>query len=222
MEDRRLLRMEYGHLVVHAELYEVAEHHCNDMVVDAVGRAYVGNFGFDHVEARRAGTLREAIAAHTGGTLVRVDPDGSVHRVAKGLMFANGMVITLDGRTLIVAETLGSRLTAFRIDADGTLADRRVWADLGDRQPDGICLDQTGAVWVADCTRNECVRVAEGGEELQVVHTPLHCYACTLGGRDGRTLFMMTAPAYDPDRNHRHATGAIVAVDVEHGRPRTP
>lgn len=216
MLDRAVLRMEYGHLVVHADLSHVADFHCNDMVVDSAGRAYVGNFGFDVHEATRAGTFRDALDRHAGTNLARVDPDGTVAVAASGMMFPNGMAITPDGRTLIVAETMGRRLTAFDIDAFGNLLNRRLWASLGRRSPDGICLDEQGAVWVADAAAAECVRVAEGGRELEVVPTGQTCFACMLGGRDGRTLFMLTAAASHPDRAGVQRTGSVLAIDVEH------
>ncbi|HEY0521127.1 MAG TPA: SMP-30/gluconolactonase/LRE family protein [Ilumatobacteraceae bacterium] len=193
MTARALLRLDGDHLVVHADLSGIATFHCNDMVVDALGRAYVGNFGFDLDTSEINGTLAEVLAAHEGATLARVDPDGSVHAAADGLMFPNGTVITPDGRTMIVAETFGKRLTAFDIAADGGLSNRRVWADLGRRKPDGICLDEDGAVWVANPETNECVRVAEGGEILDVIETDNRCFACMLGGPDRRTLFMLTS-----------------------------
>ena len=106
----------------------------------------------------------------------------------------NGSVITPDGRTLIVAETFGRRLTAFDLDANGNLSNRRVWAQTGSRRPDGICLNANGAIWIANPAAPECVLIAEGGDVLDVVETEHPCFACMLGGDDGRTLFMLTAP----------------------------
>jgi len=193
MNDRKLMRLEPGGLAVHAELGHIATFHCNDMVVDALGRAYVGNFGFDLDTAEIDGTLDKVLAEHDGATLARVDPDGSVHAVAHGLMFPNGTVITPDGSTLIVAESFGRRLTAFDIATDGSLSNQREWADLGRRVPDGICLDASGAIWVANPVTPECFRVAEGGEILDVMETDNRCFACMLGGPDMRTLFMLTS-----------------------------
>ena len=194
MLDRQLLRLTGGRLEPHADLSGVATFHCNDMVVDAVGRAYVGNFGFDlhaFVEARDPAMIRSA-------DLALVQSDGTVQCAATDLAFPNGTVITPDGRTLVVAETMGSRLTAFDIAADGTLSNRRVWAELPRRRPDGICLDAEGAIWVANAAAAECVRVAEGGQIIDRIETDQPCFACMLGGPDGTTLFMLTAPSSDP------------------------
>jgi sugar lactone lactonase YvrE len=214
MLSRSVLRMEYGHLVVHADLSHIATFHCNDMVVDAHGRAYVGNFGFDLDGAIASGRLRDVIATHEGASLALVEPDGSTRVAASGLMFPNGTVITPDGRTLIIAESIGRRLTAFDVAADGSLSNRRVWADLGARMPDGICLDADGAVWFADAGGPACVRVAEGGEVLQVVDTRDTCYACMLGGPDGRTLFMLTASSSLAERAAGERAGRILVTEV--------
>ena len=214
MLDRCVLRTEYGHLVVHADLSSIATFHCNDMVVDAAGAAYVGNFGFDLDDAIASGTMGEVLATHEGAALARVAPDGRVSVAATGLMFPNGAVITPDGRTLIIAETMGRRLTAFDIATDGELSNRRVWADLGARMPDGICLDVEGAVWFANPGAPECVRVAEGGEVLQVVETGDPCFACMLGGPKGTTLFMLTAATSSSEEAAMHRTGRIMVTDV--------
>jgi sugar lactone lactonase YvrE len=215
MTARKLLRVDPEGLVLHADLSGIATFHCNDMVVDAVGRAYVGNFGFDLDNHEINGTLAEVLATHTGATLARVDPDGSVHAAAEGLMFPNGTVITPDGRTLIVAESFGRRLTAFDVAADGSLSNRRVWADLGGRVPDGICLDADGAIWVANPVTPECFRVAEGGEILDVIETDNRCFACMLGGPDGRTLFMLTSQYSLAVEAAVHRTGNVLIADVD-------
>lgn len=212
MIHRKVLRREAdGSLVTHADLSGIAEFHCNDMVVDAAGRAYVGNFGFDLEHAIETETIGQLLHEKTA-TLVRVDPDGSIHAAATGMKFPNGAVITPDGRTLIVAETLAQTLTAFRIDSDGSLHDRRVWADLGGRAPDGICLDADGDVWVANPLAPECFLVAEDGGVVDVVDTGEPCYACALGGPDGRTLFTLTAPGLKAADAPR---GAVRAVRVD-------
>ena len=190
MHARTVLRFEGEDLVVHADLGEVATFHCNDMTVDALGRAYVGNFGFDLDAAITGGQFAAALAAYEGAALAMIDQHGRVHTVATGLRFPNGTVITPDGATLIVAETLGRRLTAFDIGIDGTLTNQRVWAELPGTAPDGICLDADGAVWVADASSARCIRVAEGGEVLAEAVTSQPCYACMMGGPDGRTLFV--------------------------------
>jgi sugar lactone lactonase YvrE len=189
MKDRKLLRLANGGLSEYADLSSVAGYHCNDMVVSAEGRAYVGNFGYNHYEEPEEKTA----------DLARVDPDGSVHCAATGLRFPNGSVITPDGKTLVVGETRGNRLTAWDIAPDGSLSNRRVWADLGNGFPDGICLDAEGAIWVADPRNKETIRVREGGEVTHRISTgDLGSFACMLGGDDRRTLFICTAAGSGP------------------------
>ena len=222
MQHRAVLRLEYDTLVVHGDLSRVATFHCNDMVIDSVGRAYVGNFGFDLDAAVTSGNFAAALAAYEGAALARVDPTGMVHTVATGLKFPNGMVITPDDGTMIVAETLGRRLTAFDIGIDGSLTNERLWASLGAAAPDGICLDADGAVWVADASGPRCVRVLEGGEVTHTIDTSQPCFACMLGGPDGRTLFMLTAESSLPAIAATRRTGRIeiTTVEVAHsGRP---
>jgi len=205
MSDRRLLRQQGDALVTHADLSRYTDAHCNDMVVSAEGNAYVGHMGFD---------LRARPRRVMPAELILVRPDGSSQVAAGDLLFPNGVVLTRDGRTLIVAETFGQRLTAFDVRPDGTLAGRRVFASLLGRSPDGICLDREGAVWVADAMARACVRVREGGEITDVIETKRGCYACVLGGAQGRTLFLCTADDYDPSALER-ASGAIETVEVE-------
>lgn len=210
-----------GRTVLHADLGHVAGFHCNDMVVDAAGTAYVGNFGFDLEAAIGQGGLGGVFADHPKAKLARVSLDGVAEVAADDLSFPNGSVITADGRTLIIAETFASRLTAFDIDADGFLSGRRVWAELGRRLPDGICLDAQGAVWFANASGPECVRVAQGGEVLEIVDTGDPCFACMLGGADGRILFMFTASGSGAEAQ-RTPTGRLrtTRVDTAHaGRP---
>lgn len=182
MTDRRLLRQDPGGLVTVADLAGLAPFHCNDMVVDRQGRAYIGNFGFD--------LAGKAPVKSTG--LILVTPDGQARVVADELLFPNGCVITPDGATLVVAETFGKRLTAFDIAADGSLGGRRVWAALGDASPDGICLDAAGAIWVASPTTAEFLRVLEGGAITDRIPVTNQAIACALGGPDRRTLYMIT------------------------------
>ena len=215
MTARALLRLDQGRLALHADLSGIATFHCNDMVVDAEGRAYVGNFGFDLDTNEINGTLGEVLATHGGATIARVDPDGSVHAAADGLMFPNGTVITPDGRTMIVAESFADRLTAYDIGDDGSLSNRRLWADLGGRKPDGICLDADGAIWVANPVINECFRVAEGGDILDVIETDNRCFACMLGGPDRRTLFMLTSRYSLAVEAAVHRTGNVLIADVD-------
>ena len=214
MLDRRLLRQEAdGSMTLVADLSGLATFHCNDMVVDDQGRAYVGNFGFDYL----------ARAANTPATLALVAPDGSVRPAAADLSFPNGSVITADGRTLIVGETFAARLTAFDIGPDGSLSGRRVWAQLpAGAVPDGCCLDAEGAVWVASPTSNGVIRLAEGGGVLERIGTGRAAYACMLGGEDGRTLFVCTADSADPEVTATSRTASIEATEVavpHAGRP---
>jgi sugar lactone lactonase YvrE len=190
MTDRTLMKLDGGALTPVANLTELAGYHCNDMVVDGDGRAYVGNFGSDHHGGEPE---RDA-------NLVRVDPDGSVHLADSGLAFPNGSVITPDGKTLIVGETRGQRLTAWDKAADGTLSNRRIWADLTPNFPDGICLDAEGAIWVADPRTKETIRVREGGAVTHRISTGERgSYACMLGGPERRTLFICTCAGSGPD-----------------------
>jgi sugar lactone lactonase YvrE len=189
MLDRRLLRVDDGKTRGVADLSALATGPCNDMVVDAAGAAYVGNFGFDRHRGEPERTT----------CLARVDVDGRVTRVADDLHFPNGTVITPDGQTLIVAETLAHRLTAFDIAADGALSNRRVHATLGDCFPDGICLDAEGAVWVADARHNRVLRVrADGSLERTLATGQSGAFACMLGGADRRTLFVLTNTGSGP------------------------
>lgn len=218
MLDRTVLRLEMDRLVVHADLSTIATWHCNDMVVDARGGAYVGNFGFDLHTAERTGDF----ATRAPAALALVEPNGAVSVAASELLFPNGTIITPDGSTLVVAESMGHRLTAFDRAADGTLSNRRVWADLDRRSPDGICLDGSGAIWVADAGSPQCIRVAEGGKVLDVIDTEHRCYACMLGGATGTTLFMLTAEASHPDEAGTSRTGRILVTEVaapHAGRP---
>jgi sugar lactone lactonase YvrE len=176
-----LLRQEPdGKLVTHADLGGLAGGF-NEIVADGRGNAYVNGGVFD-------------FSTGTGsGVVALVRPDGSTRQVADGIAFGNGMAITEDGSTLIVAESWARRLSAFDIASDGSLSNRRVWADLGDSPPDGICVDAEGAVWFADVPNKCCVRVREGGEVLQTIELNRGGFACMLGGPDGRTLFVCAA-----------------------------
>ena len=206
MVDMALLRIEPdGRAVVHADLSAVATGRCNDMVVDAAGGAYVGNFGYDYP----AGEMKPA-------KLARVDPDGTVSVAAEDMMFPNGSIITPDGKTLIVGETFAERLTAFDIGANGVLSNRRVWAQLGSREyPDGACLDAEGAIWVASPFTSEVIRVKEGGEVLERIKAGQGVFACMLGGEDRKTLFVLTADSSDPDATEAKRTGRIEAARVD-------
>jgi len=224
MRDGRLLRREAdGTLACHADLSGYLGGHLNDMVVDARGRVYVGEFGFD---------LMHGADLETAG-LLRVDPDGTVTRVADDLWFPNGSVITEDGM-LLVDETFGNRVSAFDIAADGSLANHRTWAKFGelpaDRElgkllsqvvvaPDGCCLDADGAMWIADGLNGRAIRVREGGEITDEIQPGSGVFACMLGGSDGRTLFICTAPDFQEEarQNAREASLVTARVDTPRG-----
>ncbi len=224
MTDRRLLRLDPGGLVEVADLSGLASGHCNDMVVDTQGRAYIGHFGFNIF------TGESVVPA----CVMMVTPDGEACVVAEDMYFPNGSVITPDGRTLIVAESMASRLTAFDIEADGSLTGRRVWAKLGEAypagitspeeharwtaenvMPDGICLDAENAMWVADSSASQVLRVREGGEVTDRIETSNVAYACMLGGPDRRTLFVMTAETPTPREARARMSGRIETVEVD-------
>jgi sugar lactone lactonase YvrE len=207
MEDRRLLRLDPDGLHEVADLSALAPWHCNDMVVDAHGRAYVGNFGFDIF---RGGDITPVTTV-----LILVDTDGTARVAADELRFPNGTVITPDGRTLVVGESYGGCLTGFTVQPDGSLTDRRLWAQLDGAVPDGICLDAEGAIWSACPMTGRVLRVREGGEVTDVVSVGRRgAYACMLGGPDRTTLFVCTADATDPAKTGERR-GAIELCDVD-------
>ena len=223
MTKRQVLRRTPGgEISVHADLSHIATYHCNDMVVDAAGGAYVGNFGFNLDAAIAERGVPDVLANHPTAKLAYVAPDGTTRIAAEDMHFPNGPVITPDGKTLILGETLAGCLTAFDIGPNGDLSNRRVWAALQPRVPDGICLDAEGAVWVANPIAPECVRVAEGGQVLEVIETGQACYACMLGGDDGRTLFMLTADSSDHEAAATQQTGKILVASVDSARAGRP
>ena len=205
--EGRLLRREAdGSLVTHADLSAASHPPAgNELVADGRGNIYVNGGGFNLMAG-------EPFAP---GVVVQVKPDGSSRLVAGDLAFPNGMLVTPDNATLIVAESYAKRLTAFDIAADGNLSNRRVWADLGGGIPDGICLDSEGAVWYADVPNKRCVRVREGGEVLQAITLDRGCFACALGGPDRRTLFMMATEWKGPAEMFSAArTGQLLATEA--------
>jgi sugar lactone lactonase YvrE len=206
MSDRKLMRLEDSGLTVHADLSAIATAHCNDMVVSATGHAYVGNFGSDILDG----------AEPVPAKLALVHPDGRAEVAAEDLAFPNGSVITPDGATLIVGETIGSRYTAFDIGEDGRLSNRRVWAELPGHFPDGCSLDAAGGIWFADAGGKGCLRVVEGGEITDRIETAQIGYACALGGDDGRSLFILTAPSSHPGELTGKGLGRLEAARVEH------
>jgi sugar lactone lactonase YvrE len=205
MKNQKLLRDDGGTLVEHADLSGVAGGLCNDMVVDAQGNAYVGNFGFDFYGNAE---FREA-------DLALVRPDGSVEVAATGLKFPNGSVITPDGSTLIVGESLGGTYKAFDIGPDATLGPARQWAHIDGTAPDGCTLDADGGIWFSDAFGSQVVRVLEGGEVTDRVPTPMPTYACALGGDDGRTLFVLCATGTHEADVAGKGQGAIFTLPVD-------
>ncbi len=225
MKDQRVLRFADGALTTLADVSEHAGGHLNDLVVDRHGHTFVGNFGFDLMGGGTPSTA----------SLIRVDPDGTVAVAATDLHFPNGAVITPDGGTLIVGETTGNRYTAFSLADDGTLTDRRVWAEFAPVPtaesftdslaeitvaPDGCALDAEGHIWAADALGNRAVRVAPGGEIVDEIPGPdgLGIYALMLGGDDGRTLLLCGAPDFF-EHNRATAREAVLlttTVEVPH------
>jgi sugar lactone lactonase YvrE len=220
-----LRRWPDGEVTVHADVAALCGGLLNDMVVDRHGRAYVGEMGF----------ALDDFADPTTALLIRIDPDGTASVAAEDLYFPNGAVITPDGRTLVVGETAGARYTAFTIESDGSLSDRRVWAQVAPTPPlttftetlaglefgpDGCTLDADGLIWSADEVGGRCVRLAPGGDILAEIAMPagLTVFACMLGGDDGRTLLMCAAPDFDA-RARSAAYEAVLlttTVDVPH------
>jgi sugar lactone lactonase YvrE len=202
--EGQLLRREAdGSLVTHADLTTLAAPPWNDIVVDGRGNAYIGCTGFDFPGG-----------AFAPGLLALVTPDGTVRQVADGVAFPNGVAVTRDNATLLLAESYANCLTAFDIGADGSLANRRVWAPL-EGFPDGICLDTEGAVWYGDVPNQCCVRVREGGEVLQRLALDRGCFACVLGGTERRTLFLLAAAWGGAESlGDGHRTGRVLKVEV--------
>jgi sugar lactone lactonase YvrE len=221
MTDKKVMRREHdGTLVVHADLGPYAGGILNDMVVDSVGRAYVGNFGYDLFGGAPLRTT----------PIIRVDPDGTVTPAEEGLYFPNGSVITPDGKTLIVNESAGNRISAFDILPGGALDRRRDWAVFGETPqhddgvkalvdavvaPDGCSLDAEGALWVADAAGNRVIRVAEGGEILEEIKTGDGVYCTVLGGARGTTLFMAAAPNFIAAERKATRLGKVVMTVVD-------
>jgi sugar lactone lactonase YvrE len=200
--DDLLIRSPAGTLSTFAKLGALSTKPWNDIVADGRGNAYVNNIGFDFPDGEFA-----------PGLIALVGPDGTMRQVAEGLAFPNGMAIMPDNSTLIVAESYGGVLTAYDIAPDGDLSNRRVWAELDGAAPDGICVDDEGAVWFAEVPGRRCVRVREGGEVLQTITSELGCFACMLGGPDGTTLFV-TAAGWPDAMTPGSRTGQILCAEV--------
>ncbi len=204
MLDRKLLVDNDGTLCDYADLHALASYHCNDMVIDGEGRCYVGNFGFDLITGARPEPAE----------LIMVALNGARSIVADNLQFPNGTVITPDGKTLIVAESMAARLTAFDINKDGSLSNRRLWAKMDSAIPDGICLDEDLGIWVASPVSNECIRLTEGGKVTDRIKVENQAFACMLGGEDRKRLFICTAGSSKPDECKSNRDGKIEFVDV--------
>ncbi len=205
MLDRRLLRLDPQGLVEVADLSSLATYHCNDMVVNSNGDAYIGNFGSDWVVSFNPDPAN----------LVLVKPDGTTKVVAEDMRFPNGSVITPDGSTLIVAETWGNRLTAFNIENDGSLTGRHVWANTAPAMPDGICLDAENTVWIASPSTQQVVRITEGGKVLHAIDLDRQAFACMLGGPDRCTLFILTADSSVPEEAKAKPASRVECLRVE-------
>lgn len=205
-----------GELTEHADLNPIATYHCNDMLVDKAGRAYVGNFG-GNLSALAKKYGRETLKNMELPTAVIacIEPDGNVKVVAENMVFPNGTVLTNNGKTMVIAETYGNRLTAFDVEDDGTLVNRRVWAQFENIYPDGICIDSEGAIWVSNPIESMVYRVKEGGEITDKVQTSQYCYAVALGGKEGRTLYCCTAQTSDPVDAVHLKSGKIETIEVD-------
>jgi sugar lactone lactonase YvrE len=209
-----LVRVEAdGSRVRHADLSGIAPYGCSEITVDGRGNVYIDTTNFDFAD------FNEVITSGAApGKIALVTPEGEAREVAGDLAFPNGMVVTPDNDTLIVAESFARRLTAFDIAADGSLTNRRVWADV---TGDGICMDAEGAVWCSDVGPDDagvCLRVREGGDVLDRIELDRPCYACMLGGEDGRTLFMVVAKWFGPDRMDElieAKTGRVLTARVD-------
>ena len=218
MKDRQVLQYQEGKLSLYADLSHIATGHCNDLITDAHGRAWVGNFGFDLMQGEDLATAQ----------LARIDPDGSVHVAATDLYFPNGMAIV--GDTLLVNETFGNRISAFAIDAEGNLATRQDWAIFGPLDQgktlhdyldacqvaaDGASVvDQEGAIWIADALGQRALRILDGAIVDSVSTAPLGCFACALGGEDGKTLFLCVAPDFQEHLRSQEQAAAIYSIKV--------
>ena len=214
MKDRKLMSFKDGQLKERADLTEFSGFHCNDMVVDIDGNAFIGNFGFNTYDGEEIKPTN----------LILVKPGEEPVLAADNLFFPNGTVITPDNKTLIVGETYAARLTAFDKSEDGSLSNRRIWADLKVNAeegtvplPDGMCIDEEGAIWVASPSTAEVIRVHEGGMISERIPVQTNAFACMLGGEDRRTLFICTSngSGVDPEAALREKSGKIEITQVD-------
>ncbi|MES9826140.1 MAG: gluconokinase, GntK/IdnK-type [Candidatus Thiodiazotropha endolucinida] len=204
MTKRRVLVLEEGILQPYADLSRLASFHCNDMLTDARGRCYVGNFGYD----------LHGGAEQSPAELILVNGQGKCSVVADEMIFPNGCALSPDGATLLVAETFASRITAFDMQTDGRLSNRRVWAELGNADPDGICLNNDGLLWIAAPNQSRLLLVREGGEIVRSVKPLGSPYACMLGGNDGDRLFIASSETDDPASAKHQKSGRIEVLRV--------
>lgn len=233
MLDRKILKFSEGSISVHADLSEYVAHKCNDMVVGRDGTAYVGNFG-----------MGDAGESLNSTHLMIVKSDGTVLKGPDNLLFPNGTVITEDGKNLIIAETLGAKLTSFDIEDNGELTNRKLWArtsplfslliikflsslgfDLSKvdfskysknlHVPDGICLDEKNGIWIASPTTKAVVRIEKGGNITDTIYTPKGAFACMLGGKERKTLYVIISNSSDPEEAQASPEGEIHSIEVE-------
>lgn len=223
MIDQRVMRVHDGVTTLFADIAPYCGFWANDMIVSPQGICYVGNFGFDlDVMVRDVGWAAMAAMPLPSTNLVVLGPDGDVLQVVPDMVFPNGTVLTPDGATLIVGETLAFRLSAFDVAGDGTLSSRRVFAQMKFVFTDGMCLDAEGQIWLANASRPQCLRVKEGGEITGEVVTSQTAFACVLGGDTRTTLFVMTAPTSDRFEAPHVVEGKIEAVSVNVAGAGTP
>jgi sugar lactone lactonase YvrE len=213
MNNRKVMRKGKEGISLHCDLSALASCHCNDMVVDDSGRAYVGNFGFDAIKGE----------SFSKAELILINENGDASIVADKMSFPNGPVLTPDGKMLIVAESMARRLTAFDIEeSTGNLTNRREWAKIENGYPDGICMDQAGGIWVAAVKQPSLIRVVQGGKVTDSIETSAQPYACMLGGPEGRTLFIAVTDidqdtaSHESMRANRKGKIEVVEVDVPH------
>jgi len=221
--DHRVLRFHGESVSEFADISDYCGFWANDMIVSASGYSYVGNFGFD-LDAMLADIGVEGMLATPPPTtnLVVLNQDGEVIQSVADMAFPNGSVLSPDGSTLIVGETMTFRLTAFDVHSDGTLSNRRVWAQLDFVATDGMCLDADGQLWLANALTNQCLRVKEGGEVTGSVTTSQTAFACMLGGRNGTTLYIMSAPSSNRFEIATERHGKIEVAEVTTGRAGLP
>jgi sugar lactone lactonase YvrE len=216
MTDQRVLRVHEGVTSLFADLAPYCGFWANELITSQHGVSYVGNFGFDlDVYLRDIGAEAMLVDPPPTTNLVVLGPEGEVRQVVPDMAFPNGTVITPDGKTLVVGETMAFRLSAFDVAEDGTLSNRRVWAQFDFVPTDGMCLDAEGQIWVANALSNQCLRVREGGEVTAVAETSQNAFACMLGGPARLTLFVMTAPTSDRFKTDGTTNAKIEAVDVD-------